>query len=117
MTKGSFKDRIIAARPDAGEALARNALKADLALALRSLRKSRGLTQADVERRSTLSQPAISRLEAPTGSLPTWETVMRYVAACGGHMLVGFSADRIDPKGLVGAEGADRTGMISAVAV
>ncbi len=56
------------------------------------------MTQQDVERKSTLSQPMISRLESPTGSLPAWETVMRYVTACDGHMLVGFGAHAFDEQ-------------------
>ena len=73
-----------------------HAQKRKLALALRALRKEKGMTQKDIERNSTLTQPAISRLEAPTGSLPSWDTVMRYIEACNGHMLLGFSAHEFD---------------------
>jgi transcriptional regulator with XRE-family HTH domain len=91
MTAPSLKDRLRAARPDAAEALDRNQAKAEIAKALRSLRKARGLTQKDVEAGSGLHQTVISRLEAPTGPLPSFDTVRRYVAACEGRMVMGFT--------------------------
>ena len=94
-----------------------NEVKRKLALALRALRKEKGMTQQDVERNSTLSQPMISRLEAPTGSLPAWDTVMRYVTACGGHMLVGFSAHAFDEQTFVKSRKNKADQMIAAVAV
>jgi len=92
MTKSSLRAAIQKMRPDVRQDVGNNELKRKLALGLRALRKKKGLTQKQVEMQSGLTQPMISRLEAPTGPLPNWETVMRYVAACNGHMLVGFSA-------------------------
>ena len=111
----SFRERLRAHRPDVAERAQGNALKRKLALALRALRKERGLTQKDVEARSGLSQSMVSRLEAPSGSLPNWETVARYVGACDGHMLLGFSLERFDEAAFLdrGARGS----AISAVAV
>ncbi len=117
MAEKSFRKRLHALRPDMRDELESNALKRRLALALRALRKAKGMTQKDVERNSTLSQPAISRLEAPTGSLPTWETVMRYVAACGGHMVVGFSEHALDEDAFVAARRNSEDEVVSAVAV
>lgn len=114
-TDTSFRGRVEAARPDIAERARGHELKRKLALALRALRKERGLTQKDVEARSGLSQSMVSRLEAPTGGLPNWETVARYVSACDGHMLLGFSLERFDEAAFLGA-GDDR-GAVSAVAV
>ena len=111
----SFRERLRARRPDIGERAEANALKRKLALALRALRRERGLTQKSVEARSGLSQSMVSRLEAPTGSLPNWETVARYVSACDGHMLLGFSLERFDETAFLG-HGAQGS-AISAVAV
>ena len=49
----------------------------------------------------------------PAGSIPNWETVMRYVEACDGHMLLGFSLDAFDEAAFL-REDAD---VIAAVAV
>lgn len=111
----SFRRRLEAARPDILERAKGNEFKRKLALALRALRKERGMTQKDVEGRSGLSQSMVSRLEAPTGSLPNWDTVMRYVAACDGHMLLGFSLARFDEAAFLG-RGEDGA-AVSAVAV
>jgi len=92
-------------------------LKRKLALALRALRKQKGRTQKDIEQRSTLTQPVISRLESPRGPLPNWDTVMRYVEACDGHMLVGFSAREFDERSFVTSKEHAAQGVVSAVAV
>ncbi|MFT3973918.1 MAG: helix-turn-helix transcriptional regulator [Amaricoccus sp.] len=111
----TFRERIEQARPDVAGRATGNEVKRKLALALRALRKERGLTQKDIEARSGLSQSMVSRLEAPTGALPNWETVTRYVAACDGHMLLGFSLQRIDEAAFLGRADAPRA--VSAVAV
>jgi transcriptional regulator with XRE-family HTH domain len=111
----SFRDRLRSVRPDIAERLPGNEFKRKLALALRALRKERGMTQRDVEGRSGLSQSMVSRLEAPTGSLPNWDTVMRYVAACDGHMLLGFSLERLDETVFLGR--GEEGSAVSAVAV
>lgn len=117
MAEKSFRSQLHALRPEVPREIAGNELKRRLALALRALRKAKGMTQKDVELNSTLTQPAISRLEAPTGSLPNWETVTRYVAACGGHMLVGFSMDALDEDAFVADRKNTGDEVVSAVAV
>lgn len=104
MTKKSFRSELHRLRPDASAEIKNNEQKRKLALALRSLRKEKGMTQKDIERKSTLTQPVISRLEAPTGSLPTWDTVIRYIEACNGHMLLGFSAHEFDEAAFVASQ-------------
>jgi len=117
MPKKSFRSELRSRRPDIAEEIKGSELKRKLALALRALRKEKGLTQKDIEHRSKLSQPMISRLEAPTGSLPNCDTIMRYVDACGGHMLLGFSANEFDESDFVGASAEDQHEMVAAVAV
>ena len=117
MAEKSFRSQLLERRPDVVREIETYELKRKLALALRALRKEKGMTQKDVERKSTLSQPMISRLESPTGSLPAWETVMRYVTACDGHMLVGFSAQAFDEQAFVKSRKNTSHEMIAAVAV
>lgn len=117
MPRKSFRSELRSRRPDIAEEIKGSELKRKLALALRALRKKKGLTQKYIERRSNLSQSMISRLESPTGSLPKCGTIMRYVNACGGHMLLGFSANEFDEDDFVGASAEDRHEMVAAVAV
>jgi transcriptional regulator with XRE-family HTH domain len=118
-TADAFRGRLHAARPDIAERARGNEVKRKLALALRALRKERGMTQRDLEARSGLTQSMVSRLEAPTGSLPNWDTVLRYVEACDGHMMLGFSLGAFDEAALLRRRrGADPAGgLVSAVAV
>jgi hypothetical protein len=113
----SLKDRLRAARPDAVEALDRDRAKAEIAKALRALRKARGLTQKDVEARSGLHQTVISRLEAPTGPMPGFDTVLRYVSACRGRMVMGFSLDGSPEAALRKAMSASSGTLVAALAV
>lgn len=113
MTEIPFRDALRQARPEIAATAPGDGFKRKLALALRALRKGRGMTQRDVEGRSGLSQSMVSRLESPSGPIPNWETVMRYVEACDGHMLLGFSLDAFDEAAFL-REDAD---VIAAVAV
>ena len=117
MTRKTFRSQLHERRTDILGEIRGHELKRKLALALRALRKEKGMTQTDVEHRSGLTQPAISRLEAPTGSLPNWDTVMRYVAACDGHMLVGFSTSAFDEQAFVASKEDADDEIIAAVAV
>lgn len=117
MAKASFRSRVLARRPDLEADGEGHELKRKLAMALRALRKEKGVTQKEIEQRSTLTQPMISRLESPRGSLPNWDTVMRYVEACGGHMLVGFAANEFDERSFVKSKEHAAQGVVSAVAV
>ncbi|WP_323796753.1 helix-turn-helix transcriptional regulator [Nisaea sp.] len=122
MAKKDFKSDILDLRPDArhvvkGHIEKRNLAKYNLAMALRTLREKRNMTQKDVEAASGLPQPAISRLEAPTGSLPTLETVLKYVVACGGHMQFSFSEQEFDLDEESPSAAAAAAEVIHAVAV
>lgn len=116
MPKKSFRSKLHQLRPDVASEIKGNETKRKLALALRALRKEAGFTQKDIEHRSSLSQPVISRLESPTGSLPNWDTVTRYVAACKGHMLVGFSTKVFDEKAFVSSKMCGADNIVAAVA-
>ncbi|MCB2054853.1 MAG: helix-turn-helix domain-containing protein [Geminicoccaceae bacterium] len=98
LSRNDFRARLLEVRPDLAERVRDNEVKRKLALALRALRKERGLTQREIEARSGLAQSMISRLEAPSGPMPKWETIMRYVRACDGHMLLGFSLEAFDEE-------------------
>jgi transcriptional regulator with XRE-family HTH domain len=117
MTEKSFRSKVLELRPDVVESKANNDFKRQLAMALRALRKNKGLTQGDIESRSSLTQPMISRLEAPTGPLPNWDTVVRYVEACEAHMLVGFSPHEFNEHNLGGSTEEAAEDVVFAVAV
>lgn len=86
----SFFEELRKANPAGARLLDENRTKADLATALRGLRMSRRLTQVQVAEASGLTQAAVSRMEAPTGPVPSFETVLRYAEACGAEMSVRF---------------------------
>ena len=67
-----------------------------LGLADKAGRKARGLTQGQVSEASGLTQPMISKLEAPVGAIPQLDSVMRYVAACDGKLELDFALTDID---------------------
>ena len=92
----NFRSELSWIRPDAAGEIYKDKQRRKIALALRSLRKERGMTQKDIEKNSTLSQPVISRLEVPTGPFPTWDTIIRYIQACDAHMLLSFSTHEFD---------------------
>ena len=54
----------------------------DLAATVRDLRRSQGMTQAELARLSDLSLPSIQNLEAGRGN-PSWSSVMRLFDALG----------------------------------
>ncbi len=113
MSNSDFKSKLLQLRPDVAIELERNRQKRKLALALRALRKEKGLTQKDIAKNSTLSQPLISRLETPTGSLPNWDTIMRYVEACGGHMLLSFSPHEFDESAFVDSQANESEPLVA----
>ena len=78
----AMRDRIIDGTPGLADALDRNEAKANLARAMRALRKSAGLTQTDIQTISGLSQSHISKVEAATGPIPSTQTIIRYARAC-----------------------------------
>ena len=53
-------------------------------------REGRGLTQAELAVRAETSQPAIARLEAGRGGIPSLDFLSRVAAAIGLQLTVGF---------------------------
>ena len=91
MTKSKFRRDLVRTRADLEQHQKENERKRALALRLRALRKKRDLSQSDVSVSSGLQQSVISRLEAPSGPMPTFDTIERYVSACGGYAAVVIS--------------------------
>lgn len=92
----SLREEMLAARPEIAEREKKHARKIAIAMRLRALRDARNMTQADVAAASGLSQPAVARLEALTGPVPTFETIEKYVLGCGGHIALLISPEAID---------------------
>lgn len=89
-SRPSFLQELREANPAGAELLDKSEAKANIARSLRAMRKARNMTQEEVSTASGLTQPLISRLEAPTGPMPDLNSVMRYVSACGGHLSMDF---------------------------
>lgn len=70
--------------------------KLAITLSVRWARKQAGLTQAEVARRTGLSQPVVARLEDPDHN-PTLDTLERVAAALGTRLEVGLSPTH-DPR-------------------
>lgn len=87
---GSFLQELREANPAGAGLLDHNAAKADIARSLRGMRKARRMTRGEVSAAAGLTQPMISRLEAPLGPMPDLDSVMRYVTACKGRLSMGF---------------------------
>ncbi|MCW3781556.1 helix-turn-helix domain-containing protein [Defluviimonas salinarum] len=90
MNPNCLQEKMLDVIPGLRESLDANAAKRNLALALRTVRKRVGLTQKDIAGKMSVSQAAISKLEAPTGSMPMTDTIQRYAAACGVVAVIGF---------------------------
>ena len=80
----SAKDPVFAA------ASKRIAAEYKIAAELVAIRKAAGLTQAALAKRMGVKQPAVARLEVRGYARYTYQTVSRYINACGGT--VGFVA-------------------------
>lgn len=96
--------RLRAAHPAGAALLDRHRTKADLALALRSVRKSKGMTPADLRRASAdlgrpLTASMVATLESPVAALPTLEHIVRYAAACGAQVELFFVFGENDGRG------------------
>lgn len=84
--------------------LDRHRTKADLALALRSVRKSKWMTPADVRHASAdlgrpLTASMVATLESPIAALRTLEHIVRYAAACGAQVELSFVFAENDGRG------------------
>jgi transcriptional regulator with XRE-family HTH domain len=67
-----------------------NEAKRNPAIALVTLRKKAGLTQVELSKKTQMSQAQISKIESPTGPMPTTDTIRRYSDACGFVPVIDF---------------------------
>lgn len=88
----SLRSKLLAEDPALLSSYEENTPKRELAMALRALRKNAKLTQVQVAARSKLRQSQISKMEAPTGPMPTTDSLNRYASACGADLCVAFPA-------------------------
>lgn len=86
------------AHPTLAGRQAQNARKRGIAVRLRALRDARGLTQDEVAAAAGMTQSMIARLEALSGSVPSLQSIERYVDACGGHLALLISDKEIRSK-------------------
>ncbi|TJZ78126.1 helix-turn-helix domain-containing protein [Paracoccus hibiscisoli] len=96
--------RMRAAHPAGAALLDQHQANANLALALRTLRKSKGMTAADVRRASAdlgrpLTPAMVSRLESPIAELPELDQIVRYASACGAQVELSFVIGNTDSDG------------------
>lgn len=101
---GNFLERMRAAKPAGAALLDQHRAQADLALALRAVRKANGMDQADVRRISEelgqpLTQSVITSLESPTAALPNLHAIVHYAAACGARVELAFIMGQDDDSG------------------
>lgn len=92
----TFRERMHDIRPDVVARQAKHAHKQEVARQLRALRDASGMTQSDVADAAGMTQSAVARMEALTGPVPGLESIERYVDACGGHMALIISPEKID---------------------
>lgn len=62
MAERSFRSKVLDMRPDVAEAVSENAMKRRMALALRAVRKGKGMTQKDIAAYSKLTPTEISKI-------------------------------------------------------
>jgi DNA-binding XRE family transcriptional regulator len=92
-TRLSFRERLKQARPDVAECHRLNERKTGIAMKLRALRDDRNMTQAEVAEAANMTQSSVARMEALKGSVPTIESIERYVAACRGLFEISITTD------------------------
>ncbi|WP_299846862.1 helix-turn-helix transcriptional regulator [uncultured Paracoccus sp.] len=91
-------DRLKKANPQGAALLEKSHLKYDVAKTLRALRRHMDFSQEQVAEESGMRQEAISRIESPTGSMPTLESLKRYAEACGATCQIEISVDGFSSK-------------------
>jgi transcriptional regulator with XRE-family HTH domain len=78
----------------------------EVAIAVRSMRASAGLTQAELAKRIGSSQPAIARLEKGLDRrTPQFDTLQRIAAALGRQLKLVFQPEAASAEGIVEVRG------------
>ena len=93
-----FRNQLRRARPELAEHQAKNVRKREIAVRLRALRDTKGLSQDEVAAASGMTQSMIARLEALSGPVPSLEAIERYVDACGGYLALLIADKQIDSE-------------------
>jgi len=78
----SFREKLLAARPDVAERRRLHFEKGQQAMELRRLRDAAGLTQDEVGAAAGIEISEVQRLESLVGPLPTQSEMAGYRAAC-----------------------------------
>ena len=69
-------------------------IRDQIGAAVTRAREAHGITQAELAVRAETSQPAIARLEAGRGGIPSLDFLNRVAAAIGLQLTVGFRAGK-----------------------
>ncbi len=99
----SLLERMRSANPAGAALLDQHRTKADIAMALRAMRKSKQMSRTELRRASEelgrpLTKAMVSRLESPTAALPNLESVLRYAAACEAKVELSFLFKTADDR-------------------
>jgi transcriptional regulator with XRE-family HTH domain len=100
----AVSERVLANNPETRAAWEQLQPALELILMLVRLRKSRGLTQAQVAERAGWDKSFVSRLERPNEQMPDLTTIARYLEAC--HAQVGLVVASTDTAAPVHVEDA-----------
>ena len=90
LVEGEREDILRRGREILAEERGRNAALRDVSRLLKAERVSQGLTLADVQQRSGIDPPALSRLENEADANPTVATLTRYADALGKQLVVAL---------------------------
>ncbi|MGC1496492.1 MAG: helix-turn-helix transcriptional regulator [Sulfitobacter sp.] len=86
----TLRTKLLAEDKELRSSYQENTPKRNIALALRALRKQAKLTQQQVAERSGLTQSRVSKMEAPSGPMPTTDSLNKYADVCGSDLCVAF---------------------------
>lgn len=90
LVEGEREEILRRGREILAEERGRNAALRDVSRLLKTERLSQGLTLADLQQRSGIDPPALSRLENDTEANPTVATLTRYADALGKRLVVAL---------------------------
>jgi hypothetical protein len=93
LVEGEREDILRRGREILAEQRGKNAALRDVSRLLKAERLSQGLTLAEVQQRSGIDPPALSRLENDADANPTLATLTRYAEALGKQLVVAL----VDP--------------------
>ena len=94
LVEGEREDILRRGREILAEERGQNAALRDVSQLLKTERLSQGLTLAEVQQRSGIDPPALSRLENEADANPTVATLTRYADALGKQLVVAL----LDPE-------------------